>query len=550
MKVWRALTLLVLLLAVCELLAARANYTPPTGIPNPTSSWGFSPFTNEVPPWPAQWPSTAVPNWYYVDNTHGSATDTANTYGTPDLPRLSIPTTLSAGAVVLIYGSNYSANVNLTAAGTVDSPVIIAGNTNSRTELRGNWTVVSGSYLFIENLSWTQDKIFTISPTTAAVQIANVLVRNCEVAGTGIAGANGAAFVVGEATHLPPTNIIFFECVARDYGQWDTAVENDRHGFSVGTGTQYVWWLRCLAYHNGGDGWGNGHDANHTSHHLYLGDSAMWENRENAIDLKEVHDVVISSNSFWNYRTVDSSSGTAVVVHYGPTTGEGGTNILIINNRIWDSDYGIASTESHQDAYWVGNLVFNCGTALYPDRGGGAFHLYNNTLVNCAYGVYSSGTVDGLFLRNNLIVNATNEAVRVTSVTVRSASTWSNDMYYSAIGAVNINWGGTVYSSVASWSAATGKGASVLELNPALNPNYTLSAGSPAVGAGVNVSSVFEAAYLEIFGFSFSYHDMAGSALGATPDLGAFQYTVGTPSLPFREAFGGRVSIGGKSSSQ
>ena len=47
------------------------------------------------------------PYTHYVDKTSPTATDTNNPYGTPDRPRLTIPSSLAPGSVVEIHGSGY-----------------------------------------------------------------------------------------------------------------------------------------------------------------------------------------------------------------------------------------------------------------------------------------------------------------------------------------------------------------------------------------------------------------------------------------------------------
>src|SRR5262245_54689771 len=48
------------------------------------------------------------PYTHYIDNTHPSATDTSNTFGSPDRPRRTWPYPLPAGSAVQVHGGPYN----------------------------------------------------------------------------------------------------------------------------------------------------------------------------------------------------------------------------------------------------------------------------------------------------------------------------------------------------------------------------------------------------------------------------------------------------------
>ena len=68
------------------------TWAPPVGVPNPP--FGIT--------------QVAGPYTHYVDNTHSASTDTSNPNGSPAKPRKTIPSSLSAGAVVEVHGGPYS----------------------------------------------------------------------------------------------------------------------------------------------------------------------------------------------------------------------------------------------------------------------------------------------------------------------------------------------------------------------------------------------------------------------------------------------------------
>ena len=88
-------------------------YEPPAGIPMPSFGIKES-HTMYVGQEYAYSTGTAPykdagngPYTHYIDNTSSSATDTDNPYGTPALPRVSIPKGAPAGSVIEIHGGPY-----------------------------------------------------------------------------------------------------------------------------------------------------------------------------------------------------------------------------------------------------------------------------------------------------------------------------------------------------------------------------------------------------------------------------------------------------------
>ena len=116
----RLLLPLLVCAAATSAVALRAQapvvpnpWTPPVGIPMPP--FGIT--------------QVAGTPTHYVDNTHSGATDSSNPNGSPTKPRLTIPTTLSAGAVVEVRGGPYiiSSQWSWTLNGTSSAPVFIKG---------------------------------------------------------------------------------------------------------------------------------------------------------------------------------------------------------------------------------------------------------------------------------------------------------------------------------------------------------------------------------------------------------------------------------------
>ncbi len=69
---------------------------------------------------------------------------------------------------------------------------------------------------------------------------------------------------------------------------------------------------------------------------LVVENNHFYANRENAIDIKTCHDVVIRSNRMHRFKPSSTAKGDALVVHYSAR------NVLIENNDVYDSGKGIS----------------------------------------------------------------------------------------------------------------------------------------------------------------------------------------------------------------
>lgn len=513
---------------------AGADYVPSVGIPDPAQYWqgGVDPVDAKRPNDPASWPTAATEGFYYIDNTHSLATDTGNPNGYPARPRLTMPTSLPAGAVVVVRGGPYTpANfTNLQWLGTPTAPIWISGDPATRTNFRNTWRLRQASYVLIENIAWSHqlEANLDLRPGSDSEKISHVAVRNCTITGLGTPNT-GQSFSQSSGYANPVTHVVYVDCEASYGGQWDLGSQNDHHGFGVGTNHQYTWWIRCYAHHMGGDAYGNGHDANHSTHHLFYDRCRSDDtNGEDAVDLKEVHAVVFSGCDFRG----------SFVIHYGPTTGEGPYDFWLINSTLGnpgaDAFVSTALNSAPGSSAWIiGNVIQNAGRGLYPDRGGGTFFLLNNTLVDCASGILATGAVDSITAQNNLVYGGTTQ-IRVDSSAVRAASTFTNSLVFRPSGSVSIAWGST-FSSVSGWISGTTAGDDSLGADPeftnSASGDFSLRSSSPAREAGRDWRSTANVAFNKAFGFTPAWADRNGVPFDSAPDIGALQFGVSS-SLP------------------
>lgn len=117
-----------------------------------------------------------------------------------------------------------------------------------------------------------------------------------------------------------------------------------------------------------------------------------------------------------------------------------------------------------------------------------------------------------------------------------------NDYYNSTGGGSTIgmcadNPANNCYASVPLWNAATGQDAHSITTNPNLTGTFTLNAGSPAIGTGVNLTSLSIAALNVGAPQTFGRGGVCGTgcvprSAGGAWDIGAYPFSTSTPPGP------------------
>jgi hypothetical protein len=365
--------------------------------------------------------------------------------------------------------------------GTAANPVVFSGVGNPTFTGR---IVITGSYVIVENIAVMNGGIVRFSGDHLAL-------RNSEVANN-----DGSDSKIAVSTNAGSSDIVVFRNKIHDNGQWQSTAENDFHGVSASGPLQRMWVLENEMYHQGGDSVQVGHNGGNSVVGLYVGRNTMHHDRENAVDLKEVSNAVVSGNTMYGYRATSSSEGAAVVIHYCPI------NAAIINNLITDSQVGISSTSLTTACDGkqvinriVGNVIANTlATAIQGWGTGKTTQIANNTIYTAGgAGIDLTNPDSGSFAENN-ILSGTGGIVVGGSLTQRNNLT-SNPMFV---------------------NAAAG--------------NYRLQAGSPAIDAGV-VSSVYSG-FQGVYGVSIAVdQDGRSRPYGSAFDIGAYEYG-GTTTTP------------------
>ena len=528
--------LLILCFVVLCSVTRVAAWVPPIGIPYPPIG------IDEVRPAnPASWPSAATAGYYYVNNAV-SCTDTGNTYGYPNNPRCTYPTTLAAGSIVTIAGGTYTGGSQaLTWIGTAGSPIWVMGPACSTTQpIMITAMSIQRNWIMHENAAYVIMECLRFDRTTTAQGLLridrgrthHIAIRHSEFAGDNVTLANGAQVLLDAliVTTEPTHDVVVYNIHIHDIGDYTpTAAENDRIGVKPVRRCNNLWVVDSLVHHMGGDSLTGGDattaDADRC-HHIYYGRNTLHTNHENCIDIKRVNDIIISENLCHTIATSSSSSGEGIVLH------DGTARAWLLFNTVHDAVIGISSTLA-SEAYWIGNILYNItgggadagdGSALYA-RGGGTFTVLNNTVYNAVNCAKSTGTTTYFLMQNNIFSNCTTK-----SVSLVSGAQANSDLTYGVfgIGTVRIVWGDGVDRTVSGFQAQfPGEGTGLVEGDPlfvnAASADFHLTASSPARNAGLTHSAY--ATFTTLYGLSIEVDkDRVTRPQEGSWDIGAFEF--------------------------
>jgi cysteine-rich repeat protein len=376
------------------------TWIPPIGIPRPSFGIHETHYMYETPgnqaPGLTYTQGPNGPYTHYVDNS-GSCSFSGD--GTPSNPRCTIPASVPAGSVVEVHGGPYNDNTCdggktcMAGAGTATYPIFYRGINNAvirDRQIRVGTSSASASYLVVEGFDIDQPNNYDtilIGP--------NLVFRNNEVRGNDLFRRAGAAV-------NPGSNSVFFNNHIHNLGQWDyTAGEGDFNGFSLIGGTQDVWMVDNHIHHMGGDGVGSCHSCRQTASYYYIGRNNIHDNGENALDFKEINNVVVSQNEMHDMYGfgVGAAGGNIVPLH----SGSGGSSFharemwFLFNEMYAATDTGFAITQESEDIYIIGNVFYGIDdpsddSAAAIGVGGGTDDIF---VVGNTFDDVDAGVIDG-----------------------------------------------------------------------------------------------------------------------------------------------------------
>lgn len=513
------------------------------GIPDPADTLGYDPINDEPPEDPANWPSAAATGFYYVDSGHVSATDSGNTYGYPNQPRATIPTSLSIDGgkkcVVVGDGESYTGgNINITSSdATAENPAWFVGRSATDITDKTNRPIMSSRELNLgSNYVIASDvKVEHQDSSGAVIGMTNyTTVRNFELEGTGadIGSSNGSGI-------SPPSNSCLYNGEIHDLGEWETNSNGDYHAIKSSGTVSNVWVLNITGYHCQGDtiqiGDANGNAATVTN--FYLGNVIGYENKENTMDLKDCTDIIISGGEGSLMSTLwGDDAGADIVVH------DEANYVWIIGRKMHDSSRAVIVSDQATNVY-ICNSVFydyvSTGGTGYFDPGTAISiqqnqaYVANCTFYNCRKGLEFTVGTSNPYVRNCIFAERAEVGSDYFDFGIENSTDISNadvdyNMYSTSPGML-CRGGGTEYTSIASWRAATPCDDNSSEAAPtftdAANDDYSLAAGSNGLASGSPTKPTPFTAFASRHGFSIEY-DIDGNARpasGSDWDLGAYQ---------------------------
>jgi len=500
-----------------EVLAPLAQeWVPPLGIPKPEFGIEEShrmytdqlyDYDQDGTPEAPYGDAGAGPFSHYLDNTHASATDADNPYGTPSRPRLTFPYELPAGSVVEVHGGPYAFR-NLTdkmailSRGTARRPVFLRGASAAARPVLSKDLHVRGSYLICEHLSFINAAGFSTRKTLTSTYVGSdhIAIRHSELQGNGTETGNFSVIAFGEDIvdpEHPVTDVVAYANQVHHHGQIDPNAENDTIGVcSNRYDVYYSWIVDNDIHHMSGDSIRVGANPSgalrSSSQYAFVGRNHCHDNGENALDVKTMEYVVASQNDMHGFRGLSAGdAGCAIPVHYDPD------QVWILFNTLHDSNQGVACS-GVQRLFLVGNVFHDLhdaseyeGDALRFWGRGDTIEIVNNTMVRVDNGVnYRGGLSVGYPVVGNLIAElndpARGEFIHYAGTGQSAASEMSHNLLFNIGGTFRIEWAG-LHTSLAAFQAATGKGTGCLNANPQFvnTDNFDLAPGSPASETGL-----------------------------------------------------------------
>ncbi|WP_370645154.1 nitrous oxide reductase family maturation protein NosD [Corallococcus sp. EGB] len=145
---------------------------------------------------------------------------------------------------------------------------------------------------------------------------------------------------------------------------------------------------------------------------LVVENNHLFSNRENAVDIKTCHDVVIRNNRMHHFQQTDTAKGEALVIHYSAN------NVLVEDNELYDAAKGIAVGGNHEGPVPQSIVVRRNRVHDITDAGGGegtgirlenskGAVVVNNTITRAKAGIIlghgTGGPTEALRVENNIV---------------------------------------------------------------------------------------------------------------------------------------------------
>jgi len=218
---------------------------------------------------------------------------------------------------------------------------------------------------------------------------------------------------------------------------------------------------------------------------------------------------------------------------------------LVYNNTVYDQSQniyfeGLGTAAQNADLWIFNNVVYtnpvsSTGVVLSDQivccdinvHNGTTVHIFNNTLGPSQNGFMAIflQTYSDAHLKNNIITHPQGTGIRIDDPSVVAELDYNIYNVASSGGNGLIQWSGTFLTTLAQVRSVTGDESHGVQADPLVNafPTPTLKSGSPAIGAGVNLTSI------GVTQLNFDFTGAPRPSSGSW-DIGAYVY--GSPIPP------------------
>jgi Bacterial Ig domain len=486
-------------------ISVARDFVPPIGIPAPPfgiadSHWMYAnqlyDFGGQMLPYPD---AGNGPYTHYVDFDTG--TNVANPFGTPALPRRTIPYILPAGSVVEVHGTNIatSSHYVIRGEGTANKPIFVRGPSAMNKTVFRRPFVVEGNYIICENLEFDAQDFVTgtggtnwfiigASQLPPYIVFHHIALRHTIIRDqpTTDLTANPFAITIAVGSYdaslndpnMLMENVVIYDVEVRNFSQWnDFAGSNDYAGCVIAANTRNTWVLDCHFHHVRGDGIGicraNALSNQTPAVQVYVGRNYLHHFKENCVDNKHGVTTVISQNICHTVRKSDSSQGQAIQIMGLDETLDwpASDNVWVILNTVYDAEIGIYHENisllpagKHSRSNIVGNLVFDIRyirgnpnlTGWGIEKGQEAqSRIIGNTIWKCDQGIQLG--IASLtqpqnctqVVRNNIIADLNERVLQSTGqhalhvyhlpASINPYTTIESNLHYESVGLINFN---------------------------------------------------------------------------------------------------------------
>ncbi len=386
--------------------------TPVATIP---AHQGHEPITVPMPAQPSEPVQPVQPQPTYSKTWVVSAAGTDTAAGTAEAPFRTIGKAISvvqAGELVRVRAGTYNETLLLDGKdGTAVAKITLQGEGNPKVT-----PGASGAVVQFKRQHWIVDGFdidvqgqarfaVTFDGNTSGSVIANSEIHHGTL-GAGVTTFGGAQGATIENNHI------------HHFSRGET----DSHGISVQTTSKNITVKNNDIHDNSGDSvqclGPEGFNSNAPADGLVIEGNHFYSNRENAVDIKTCHNVVIRNNRMHGFRPSSSAKGDVVVIHYSAK------NVLVENNDIFDGSKGISVGGNREGPVPSGVVIQKNRIHDIVTEGGGegtgirlensdGTKLFNNTVVRTAgyalrLGGGTGGATSNLVVKNNVISSTQN----------------------------------------------------------------------------------------------------------------------------------------------